>query len=165
MKKSFLSAVLRILALALCSAILLVSCKTGSDSSDSDTPSVSSTGTTTGGTGIQSDVFKITGTTILGFASGHEGDSEAEIPGGVTRIADYAFKDCNNLKLVTIPASVTMIGQGAFQGTSLRKAVFENTTGWLTASTSIMASDLNHWDTAAEYLKNTYKDMTWTRED
>ena len=164
MKKSFLSAVLRILALALCSAILLASCKTGSDSSDSDTPSVSSTGTTTGGTGIQSDIFRIRGTILYGFIDGQT-CSMAEIPDGVTEIASSAFLNVSLLSIVHIPASVTKICAGAFEGTGLTKAVFENTTGWSASSTSITASDLNDWENAAEYLKNTYKNMTWTRED
>ncbi|MCR5653004.1 MAG: leucine-rich repeat domain-containing protein [Ruminococcus sp.] len=36
------------------------------------------------------------------------------IPDGVTTIEDEAFRDCENLKSITIPASVTNIGEAAF---------------------------------------------------
>ena len=55
----------------------------------------------------------------------HENISTIEIPSTkgymsmsfpVTTIADEAFKDCTNLKVVTLPTSVTTIGQAAFSG-------------------------------------------------
>ena len=36
------------------------------------------------------------------------------IPNSVTSIGDYAFDDCTSLTSVTIPNSVTSIGSGAF---------------------------------------------------
>ena len=40
------------------------------------------------------------------------------IPGSVTSIGDYAFRDCSGLTSVTIPGSVTSIGGSAFYGCS-----------------------------------------------
>lgn len=40
----------------------------------------------------------------------------AEIENGVKRIEDGAFRDCDNLKKLVIPASVEYIGRGAFDG-------------------------------------------------
>ena len=45
------------------------------------------------------------------------------IPDGVTSIGDYAFEYCDNMKSITIPASVNSIGKNAFgsgMGTSLK---------------------------------------------
>ena len=40
------------------------------------------------------------------------------IPGSVTTIGDYAFQGCSSLASVTIPDSVTEIGESAFEGCS-----------------------------------------------
>ena len=41
----------------------------------------------------------------------------------VTSIGDYAFRDCNNLKRITIPEGVTSIGNSAFYGCSSLTAI------------------------------------------
>jgi len=41
------------------------------------------------------------------------------IPDGTTKIGEYAFIKCLSITSVTIPSSVTSIGQGAFQSTNL----------------------------------------------
>ena len=41
----------------------------------------------------------------------------------VTSIGDYAFRDCNNLKSITIPEGVTSIGSGAFYDCNILTAV------------------------------------------
>lgn len=51
-----------------------------------------------------------------------------KIPYGITKIGDYAFRDCYNLESVSIPESVTDIGIGVFKfssnfGMVLKKAV------------------------------------------
>ena len=40
------------------------------------------------------------------------------IPGSVTRIGNYSFHGCGGLTSVIIPESVTYIGSGAFDGTA-----------------------------------------------
>ena len=45
----------------------------------------------------------------------------------VRSIGENAFKDCSNLKTVTIPRDVTLIGKGAFDGTSLTTVNFQGT--------------------------------------
>ncbi len=51
---------------------------------------------------------------LVAFASA--GLSEYAIPNGVKRIVNEAFSCCNDLKSVTIPESITIIDEGAFQG-------------------------------------------------
>ena len=64
------------------------------------------------------------------------------IPGSVTSIGEYAFKDCSGLTSVTIPDSVTSIGKYAFWGcsgltsvtipdsvTSIEEGVFDDCSG------------------------------------
>ena len=41
---------------------------------------------------------------------------EVEIPDGMERIDDCAFRGCMNLERVVIPVSVTYIGWGSFDG-------------------------------------------------
>lgn len=54
---------------------------------------------------------------VGGNLSLYRGTEEmVEIPKGVTKISDRAFKDNKNVKYITIPDGVTEIGYGAFQG-------------------------------------------------
>ena len=53
-------------------------------------------------------------TTLIYFPQGYVGDYE--IPEGVTAIAKRQFSDYVNLTSITIPASVTSIGEDAFRG-------------------------------------------------
>ena len=46
------------------------------------------------------------------------------IPDSVTHIGDFAFADCYNLTSVTLPDSVTSIGDYAFAGTSIETIIF-----------------------------------------
>ncbi|MBQ3495009.1 MAG: leucine-rich repeat protein, partial [Clostridia bacterium] len=46
---------------------------------------------------------------------------------------DYAFADCGSLTSITIPSSVISIGGGAFEGTDLSTAKFDNPIGWFVA--------------------------------
>ena len=52
-------------------------------------------------------------TEIIRFPKEKAGDSFA-IPAGVIKIADGAFEDCRNLKIVTIPDGVMKIGESTF---------------------------------------------------
>ena len=47
------------------------------------------------------------------------------IPNGVTTIEENAFEHCDNLSQITIPASVTSIGDYAFTETGLQTITFE----------------------------------------
>ena len=57
--------------------------------------------------------------------------TEIVIPDGVTSIAPYAFKNCEDLISVVISASVTSIGAYAFEDCySLEEIIFEDTNTW-----------------------------------
>lgn len=46
------------------------------------------------------------------------GITSVTIPNSITKIGDYAFSDCTGLKTITMPNSVTTIGRDAFSGCS-----------------------------------------------
>lgn len=53
----------------------------------------------------------------------------------VTSIGKYAFSNCNNLESITIPDSVTGIGEGAFDGWTSSQTIYikgrsEAPSGW-----------------------------------
>ncbi len=101
------------------------------------------------------------------------------IPNSVTSIGWYAFYNCYNLTSITIPNSVTSIGSYAFSGcSSLTSVTFENTLGWKATykwfinneeqqhTVKITSSySLADKSTAAEYLRSTYDNYTWTRSE
>lgn len=61
-----------------------------------------------------------------GVLVGYTGtDSSAVIPDGVTGIAGLAFLGCEDLKRVTIPASVTWMGDGVFFGSGVTDIYYE----------------------------------------
>ncbi len=117
------------------------------------------------------------------------GLSEITIPDGVTSIGDFAFSNCSGLSEITIPDSVTSIGDGAFRWCSdlasvtigngvtsigsgafevchdLTSVTFENARGWKAGSMNVSESSLADTSMAAEYLKATYYNYTWTRTD
>ena len=62
---------------------------------------------------IDNVLFNKERTTILQYACGSS-DSDYIIPSTVTRIANFAFDDCDQLVHVTIPESVRSIGKWAF---------------------------------------------------
>ncbi len=93
------------------------------------------------------------------------------IPDSVTSIDSWAFYACNSLKSVTIGNGVTSIGWGAFGSTNLNTVKFKNPTGWYrtedssaTSGTDISSSSLQNSQTAAKYLKDTYKYYYWKRK-
>ena len=53
---------------------------------------------------------------MLNIFNGCRGFTSVTIPNSVTSIGDYAFSDCSGLTSVTIPNSVTSIENGAFRG-------------------------------------------------
>ncbi len=94
------------------------------------------------------------------------------IPNGVTSIGSQAFTSCTSLESITIPDSVTSIGTNAFDSCyHLTSVKFENPNGWYrakdTSATSgedISSEDLQNTETAATYLKDTYKYYYWKRK-
>jgi hypothetical protein len=109
------------------------------------------------GTGYEVRGFGSADTRNVVIPSTHKG-----LP--VTGIAARAFKDEDLITSITIPDSVTGIGQGAFSGCdSLTSAIFANTTGWKAGSTSISSSSLANKSTAATCLTRSYEDCSWTR--
>ena len=91
--------------------------------------------------------------------------SDVTISEGVATISAEAFYGCLSLKSIVIPASVTQIGKNAFYNNnrSLQSAEFKNPDGWAAGTTALSATDLANTTTAANYLKNTYRDVKWTR--
>ena len=97
-------------------------------------------------------------TKIAGDAfSGVTGLTELTIPSSVTSIGDNAFL-WSGLTSITIPSSVTSIGYGAFEGCSnLTNVIFENRTSWGAYSGTILKyeiADLSNTATNAANLKN-----------
>ena len=84
---------------------------------------------------------------------------------GVATLAPRVFCGCKNLTSIIIPNSVSKIGSWAFEHCDkLTSVTFENTAGWkVGTSKAIAPEDLADASKAAEYLRGTYCDETWTR--
>ena len=84
---------------------------------------------------------------------------------GVATIAPRVFCGCKNLTSIIIPNSVSKIGSWAFEHCDkLTSVTFENTAGWkVGTSKAIAPEDLADASKAAEYLRGTYCNETWTR--
>ena len=97
------------------------------------------------------------------------GLTKITIPDSVTSIGSWAFCDCSGLTEITIPDSVIWIGASAFCDCSgLKKVYFENPNGWkvnyYTGPSNVKSvSGLEDPATAAEYLRNTYRNYYWRR--
>jgi hypothetical protein len=73
----------------------------------------------------QSADFQINGTTLVKYIGN---DTHVTIPSSVTMIGDRAFGDCKNLTSVTIPSSVPVIGAEAFGGCNLTSITLSRST-------------------------------------
>ena len=71
---------------------------------------------------IDGVVYSKDGTRLILYPAGSRGSFE--IPGTVSEIADRAFSGASGLTEVTVPDSVTAIGEGAFAGTGLTTLTF-----------------------------------------
>ncbi len=120
------------------------------------------------------DCYRLTSVTIgnsvttIGQSAFSRCDSLTSVTIGnsVTIIGDYAFYACRSLTSVTIGSSVKSIGEWAFYGcSSLTSVTFENPNGWKRGSTQISATALADTSTAVTYLRDTYYEYTWTREE
>lgn len=60
------------------------------------------------------------------FANSVASNITVSIGDGITEIADGMFCGCTGIKTITIPASVTRIGNEAFLGISIKEIAFEN---------------------------------------
>lgn len=97
------------------------------------------------------------------FAMAYGALTKVDIPDGMTEIPKGAFNCCMSIQTVTIPASVTKIGAGAFlqnktgYTSALSSVTFADTEGWWVASsetaTSGTAVDVTNPSTNAAVLK------------
>ncbi len=88
--------------------------------------------------------------------------SSIDIPS--VSIGMSAFSKCTSLEDVKILSPVEIIAMYAFEDCSaLSSATFKVKSGWKAGDTEITESDLNNTETAAEYLRSTYKSKEWTR--
>lgn len=81
---------------------------------------------TISGTGDMRDYSPHTGNEHVPWDSFKNGIETVNIESGVTRVGEYAFYCCRNLKNITIPDSVTGIGERAFELT----AYYEDDSKW-----------------------------------
>ena len=77
-------------------------------------------------------------TLLIKYPSGNKA-TNAEIPEGVTALADYAFENCYSLSEVFLPASLENIGNGAFFNCYLEKlAVDEQNPNYSSDSNGVL---------------------------
>ena len=102
--------------------------------------------------------------------------TELIIPDNIKEIKANAFYGCSSLKSVVTPSGVNKIGENAFKNSKLKKATFQNTSGWYSEHTYYYAlrnvsekkitkyasNDLSDKKTAAEFLRR--EGERWERD-
>ena len=84
---------------------------------------------------------------------------------GVKSIGAYAFNGCTSLKSIFIPASVESIGVQAFAKSGLTELTFARCAGWsLSDGTEFDTLEMADAVLAAEYVKNAFRNLSWTRD-
>ena len=91
-----------------------------------------------------------------------------EIKNGTKTIANETFDHCTNLISITIPDSVTSIGESVFLGCdNLTSVTFENTEGWSVEGWDGQINNIDVTDPAQNvvYFTDTYRLNVWTRSE
>lgn len=96
------------------------------------------------------------GTNLI-WAKPEEGETEFEIQGKTTLIADKAFADCASLKIIKVPSSVQIIGEGAFYGCSALEELYLPFVGGIrsTDSSKQVEQNLFGYVFGKEWFENT----------
>lgn len=82
----------------------------------------------------------------------------------IQSIGNEAFYNCVSLDNIVIPLYVTNIGFAAFRDCiALKRANFQNPSGWKIGEKTIQTSDLTNSSTAAQYLSTVYRFDYWHR--
>lgn len=98
---------------------------------------------------------------------------EIVIPKNIKRLDWYTFKNCTNLTKVTFKSGITYICPQAFIGcTNLTLAIFEVPANWFLEDTAttphtafIPSADFSNTLLIASYLRNTYSNYGWTKQE
>ena len=95
-----------------------------------------------------------------------QGCNSSNIPsdGSITSIASYAFYNCQGLKKITLPKSLTYIGFKAFAGcANLTDVVFEDASGWYVYE-SLQDKDGEAANDISAEISGIYSEYYWRKK-